>query len=161
MNPIARRRLKVIVNGKPYVVEVGNLRASPITVNVNGRPYLVNIEAGLETLPTDQPAIALESVVRETSAPEKAPVPPGPAGPLVKRVKAPMPGNVLDITVKPGDRVRFRQQLCSLEAMKMKNAIRSPRDGVIASVNVTEGQAISHGDVLFTFADTDQPSADQ
>jgi biotin carboxyl carrier protein len=72
-----------------------------------------------------------------------------------------MPGNVLDITVKPGDRVRFRQQLCSLEAMKMKNAIRSPRDGVIAIVNVTEGQAVSHGDVLFTFADTDQPPAGQ
>jgi biotin carboxyl carrier protein len=35
--------------------------------------------------------------------------------------------------------------------MKMKNAIRSPRDGVIASVEVIEGQAVAHGDVLFTF----------
>jgi len=62
-----------------------------------------------------------------------------------------MPGSVLDIAVKPGDRVRFRQQLCSLEAMKMKNAIRSPRDGVIASVEVTPGQTVAHGDALFTF----------
>jgi biotin carboxyl carrier protein len=65
-----------------------------------------------------------------------------------------MPGNVLNIEVKAGDRVSFRQQLCSLEAMKMKNAIRSPRDGVIASVEVSEGQAVSHGDVLFTFIDS-------
>lgn len=152
MSPTSRRRLKVIVNGKPYLVEVGDLRSSPITVNVNGRPYLVNIEASaLETLPADEPVSALESVVRETSAPEKAPTPPGPGGPLVRQVKAPMPGNILDIAVKPGDQVRFRQQLCSLEAMKMKNAIRSPRDGVIASVNVTVGQAVAHGDVLFTF----------
>jgi biotin carboxyl carrier protein len=158
MSQISRRRLKVTVNGKPYVVEVGNLRASPITVNVNGRPYLVNIDiSALETLPADQQALALESVVRETSAPEKAPTPPGPAGPLVRQVKAPMPGNILDIAVKPGDRVRFRQQLCSLEAMKMKNAVRSPRDGVIADVNVIEGQAVSHGDVLFTFEDSSSP----
>jgi biotin carboxyl carrier protein len=62
-----------------------------------------------------------------------------------------MPGNILDIAVKPGDRVAVRQQLCSLEAMKMKNAIRSPGEGVIASVEVAEGQAVAHGDVLFTF----------
>ncbi len=62
-----------------------------------------------------------------------------------------MPGNILDIRVKPGDKVRFRQPLCSLEAMKMKNLIRSPRDGLIASVEVSEGQSVSHGDVLFTF----------
>jgi biotin carboxyl carrier protein len=152
MNAVPRRRLKVIVNGKPYLVEVGSLTASPITVSVNGRPYLVDIESGgLETIPADAPVVALESATRETSAPEKAPTPPGPGGPLVKHVKAPMPGNILDIAVKPGDRVKFRQRLCSLEAMKMKNAVRSPRDGVIATVEVTEGQTINHGDILFTF----------
>ena len=62
-----------------------------------------------------------------------------------------MPGNILDIAVKPGDKVAARQQLCSLEAMKMKNAIRSPGEGVIASVEVAEGQSVAHGDVLFTF----------
>jgi biotin carboxyl carrier protein len=69
----------------------------------------------------------------------------------VNAVRAPMPGNILDIAVKPGNKVSFRQPLCSLEAMKMKNVIRSPRDGVIARVEVSDGQAVSHGDVLFTF----------
>ncbi|MFQ5576306.1 MAG: biotin/lipoyl-containing protein [Anaerolineae bacterium] len=147
-----KHRVKVVVNGKPYRVEVGDLTVSPLTVTVNGQPYLVNIEAGdLEILPGDTPWRTLESVTRETSAPEKAPPPPGPGGPLVKQVKAPMPGNILDIQVKPGDRVRFRQPLCALEAMKMKNTIRSPRDGVIATAAVSEGQAVAHGDVLFTF----------
>jgi len=105
----------------------------------------------LEIVPADSSAATLEAATRETSAPEKAPKPTGPAGPKVSAVKAPMPGNVLGIRVKPGDKVSFKQTLCSLEAMKMKNAIRSPRDGVIATVNVTEGQAVAHGDVLFTF----------
>jgi biotin carboxyl carrier protein len=152
MSPYSKRKVKVTVNGKPYLVEVGNLGASPITVTVNGRPYLVNVEtAEVQAVPADDVATAFQAVARQTSAPEKAPIPTGPAGPRVSVVKAPMPGNVLDIAVKPGDSVKFRQQLCSLEAMKMKNAIRSPRDGVIAGVEVIEGQAVAHGDVLFTF----------
>jgi len=155
MSPIPRRRVKVTVNGKAYLVEVGDLSASPVTVSVNGRPYLVNVEAAAEKVSAEeQPVVALERVARPTSAPQKAPVPIGPAGPKVDVVRAPMPGNILKIEVKAGDPVSFRQQLCSLEAMKMKNAIRSPRDGVIASVQVDEGQSVSHGDVLFTFIDS-------
>ncbi|GAB4532699.1 MAG: acetyl-CoA carboxylase biotin carboxyl carrier protein subunit [Anaerolineae bacterium] len=152
MNP--RRRLKVTVNGKPYLVEVGDLTTSPITVSVNGRPYLVSIETAAEKVtPEEEPVVALEAVARQTSAPEKAPLPTGPAGPQVDVVRAPMPGNILDVAVRAGDEVKFRQTLCFLEAMKMKNAIRSPRDGVIASVEVSEGQTVSHGDILFTFAE--------
>lgn len=148
----SRRRVKVTVNGKPYVVEVGDLTASPITVHVNGRPYLVNLQpAESGAVSADTAVAALEHVVRETSAPEKVPKSSEPAGPKVERVRAPMPGNILDIAVKPGDRVSFGQRLCSLEAMKMKNAIRSPRDGTVATVAVTEGQAVAHGDVLFAF----------
>ncbi len=69
----------------------------------------------------------------------------------MKAVRAPMPGHIVDIVVKPGDEVSVGQTLCSLEAMKMKNAIRSPRDGLIAGVEVTTGQAVAHGDILVTF----------
>ena len=152
MSPTSRRRIKVIVNGKPYVVEVGDLSTSPITVNVNGRPYLVDIETTqVQRKPAEEPTAVLEMVARQTSVPERVPLPTGPAGPYVNAVRAPMPGNILDIEVKPGDKVRYRQPLCSLEAMKMNNLIRSPRDGLIASVEVSEGQPVSHGDVLFTF----------
>ncbi|MFQ5434148.1 MAG: acetyl-CoA carboxylase biotin carboxyl carrier protein subunit [Anaerolineae bacterium] len=68
-------------------------------------------------------------------------------------VTAPMPGNIIRIAVKPGDTVAVGQTLCYLEAMKMENAIRSPRDGVIERVVVGEGTAVSHGDPLFTLAD--------
>ncbi|MEK6574302.1 MAG: biotin/lipoyl-containing protein [Chloroflexota bacterium] len=55
------------------------------------------------------------------------------------------------MNVKPGDEVTFGQQLCALQAMKMKSAIRSPREGVIASVEVSEGQGVAYGGVLVTF----------
>ncbi len=155
MSPVSRQSLKVTVNGRLYLVELGDLTTSPITVKVNGHPYQVDIETvTVEETPTHEREAALEMVARPTLAPEKATTPAAPIAPQANVVRAPMPGNILGITVKPGDWVSTRQQLCWLEAMKMKNAIRSPRDGVIASVEVSEGQAVAHGDALFTFADT-------
>jgi biotin carboxyl carrier protein len=62
-----------------------------------------------------------------------------------------MPGDILDIQVAPGDQVQVGDQICSLEAMKMKSAIRSARAGTIAAVEVSDGQAVAHGDVLVRF----------
>jgi pyruvate carboxylase subunit B len=62
-----------------------------------------------------------------------------------------MPGTVLEILIKAGDKVTPGQQLCSLEAMKMKSAIRSPREGIIASVEVTDKQRVAFGETLFIF----------
>jgi biotin carboxyl carrier protein len=148
MSAPPKRRVRVTVNGHAYTVEVGDLNADPLVVTVNGQPYVVKVET-LAAEPA--PAQALETVARTTSAPSKVPVPPGPAGPAVKDVRAPMPGNIGDIAVKTGDAVSFGQTLCVLEAMKMKSAIRSPRDGVIATVEVEAGQSVAYGKVLFTF----------
>lgn len=133
-----KKQVTVIVNDKPFRVEVDDLNASPVSVTVNGQAYLVTIQA-------EAMAVAPDT---STDAP---PPPPASTGSSAKSVTAPMPGNIIEIQVKAGDAVSLRQPLCSLEAMKMKNAIRSPRDGVIAAVAVSEGQTVAHGDVLFTF----------
>ena len=65
MSPISRRRVKVTVNGKPYLVEVGDLEASPITVTVNGRLYLVNIEAAAEKFDPHQVAFYLRDLAAD------------------------------------------------------------------------------------------------
>jgi biotin carboxyl carrier protein len=154
MSPTSTRKVNVIVNDKSYLVEVGDLTASPITVTVNGRPYQVNVETVPEEIvPAHRPDLAPEASASPTLAPEKVAAPTSFASSGANEVRAPMPGNILDIAVKPGDQVTVRQQLCSLEAMKMKNAIRSARDGVIATVEVIEGQTVAHGDLLFTFAE--------
>jgi biotin carboxyl carrier protein len=146
------RRVKVTVNGKSYVVEVaGSLTSSPVTVKVNGQPYVVDVESA-EVMTKKAPSAAVhDTVMRETAAPPKAPTPVAPAGPSVSNLKAPMPGAIIEVMAKPGDRVKYGQQLCTLEAMKMNNHIRSPRDGVVATVEVSVGQTVMHGAVLFTF----------
>jgi biotin carboxyl carrier protein len=64
-----------------------------------------------------------------------------------------MPGVIQAVEVKAGDEVKRGQTVVVLDAMKMKNAIKSPRDGVIAEVSVEIGQSVSYGDVLVKFGE--------
>ncbi len=144
------KTIKVLVNGTAYEVEVGDLSVSPIQVVVNGTAYEVKMEAEAA------PAAATVATPKVASAPKPAPV-AAPAKATVaatgsdKEVIAPMPGVILDVAVKPGSKVAAGTLLCYLEAMKMKNAIRSSRDGVIASVEVADGQRVQYGNVLFKY----------
>lgn len=145
---LSDKKVKIVIDDVEYLVEVGDLEQSPVAVTVNGKQYKVAWE-----VLADKPAI--RSVV--PAAPTvSAPPPPAPAPRPVtaaagNEVTAPMPGNILQILVKVGERVEPGQPLCYLEAMKMKNAIRSPRAGTIASVNAQEGQTVAYGTLLFTF----------
>ena len=68
------------------------------------------------------------------------------AGPL--QVKAIIPGKVVAVSVKAGDAVTAGQQLLVVEAMKMQNELRAPRDGTIDRVGVAVGVNIEIGDLL-------------
>jgi biotin carboxyl carrier protein len=63
-------------------------------------------------------------------------------------VRAIIPGRVVAVSVVPGDSVVAGQQLLVVEAMKMQNELRSPRDGVVSKVAVGPGRTIEVGDLL-------------
>jgi biotin carboxyl carrier protein len=59
-----------------------------------------------------------------------------------------MPGKIVRVLVRAGDRVEAGQGLLVVEAMKMQNEIRSPKSGTIERVLAEEGQAVNAGEVL-------------
>jgi len=63
-------------------------------------------------------------------------------------VGAPMPGVVLDVKVKVGDKVEQGQQLMVLSAMKMEMVVQSPVTGVIKSISVEPGMKLEGDDLL-------------
>lgn len=65
-----------------------------------------------------------------------------------ERITAVMPGKVIEILVKPGDTIAQSQPILVLEAMKMENEIRSPRAGIVKSINVNKGDAVETGALL-------------
>ncbi len=59
-----------------------------------------------------------------------------------------IPGTIVSVLVKKGQKVKKGEALCCLHAMKMDNQICSPMDGVVKAVNIKEGQNVSKNDVL-------------
>ncbi|HKO79694.1 MAG TPA: biotin/lipoyl-containing protein [Chitinophagaceae bacterium] len=67
---------------------------------------------------------------------------------LIKEIKAPMPGLVLEIAVADGQEVKTGAKLLILEAMKMENSIMIHADATIKKITVSAGQAVEKGQVL-------------
>lgn len=121
-------------------------------VTVNGTPYVVEIEElGAATVPTYSPVPAAPAPAPApvAAAPVAAPA-PAPAVPAggESGVTSPMPGTILAINVKAGDKVKAGDVLLILEAMKMENEIVAPQDGVVSRVAVTKGASVNTGDLL-------------
>lgn len=154
------RSFRINVQGTSYLVEIDDPHQSPLQVRVNGRPFTVEVEwLGARAEATVSPAIlpAVTPTSRETIP---SPLPPQPPPPRVSEaeqegvttVEAPMPGTIVEVRVKPGDTVARGDELCVLEAMKMRNSIRASRAGQIAEVLVTPGTKVAYGDPLVRFA---------
>ena len=62
---------------------------------------------------------------------------------------APMPGTVLEVLAREGQRVREGQHLMTLEAMKMELALKAPYAGTVTVVDATVGRQVPLGHVLF------------
>ena len=120
-------------------------------VNVNGNSYEVEVEevgAGATALPVVQAApVQAAPAQAPAEAPKAAPA--APAGGT--QVKAPMPGNVLDIKVSNGQSVNEGDVLVILEAMKMENEIYAPCAGTVTVV-ASKGSTVNTGDVLISLS---------
>jgi biotin carboxyl carrier protein len=144
---------KVKIAGRVFEVQIAGLNARPVIAKVDG----IEIEVWPEEPGSADPA-ASQSVQKPGLQP-LSPSQPGrqPAAAtgdsLIKVVRAPIPGVIVSISVQPGSEVSTGQELCVLEAMKMKNTIRSTRSGKIASVSMQIGQHVKHHDVLMEYAE--------
>jgi biotin carboxyl carrier protein len=61
---------------------------------------------------------------------------------------APMPGIIIEIDCKVGDKVKMGQELVILEAMKMQNPLPAPADGEVKAIHVNVRDAVKTGQVL-------------
>ena len=125
-------------------------------ITLNGKQFAVEVERGKAAAQYMGPAAPAPAApapaapaAPAAAAPAAAPAAPAGAG---EPVKAPMPGNILDVRVSAGQTVRAGDILLILEAMKMENEIVAPKDGTLTSVCVSRGQVVETGAVLCTLA---------
>ncbi len=65
-------------------------------------------------------------------------------------IEVPITGKILIVNVKPGDKVKEGDTLCTLESMKMENPILATVDGTISQVGVSADQVVSPGETIAT-----------
>ena len=122
--------LSLLIGTKSYEISIDGS-----TVHVEGIPVQVGIGS---PRPSWGKAGASPSIALGTSR--------GAGGP--QQISAPMPGKIVKLLVKPGDRVEPRQGLVVVEAMKMENELRARAAGTVAEVRAVEGTTVEAGAIL-------------
>ncbi len=143
-------KLRVKIEDQTFEVEVGDLKARPILATFEGETFEVWPE---EPSPAETPTLpAVRPMVTAVVKPAPA-TPTNGAADRSKVVVAPIPGTIVSIAVKEGEQIKAGQEICSLEAMKMKNAIRAHHPGTIARILVNPGDRVNQGQPLMEYAD--------
>ncbi len=135
---------KFRINGNQYEVDVLDVDGNMAKIEVNGTVYDVEMQHDIPKVKAVVPPPAQAKTGREPRQAAEKSTGPGKA----VEVRAPLPGVIIQVLVRPGDEVNAGQTLCTLETMKMENAIKSENAGKVASVNIAPGQSVLQDEVL-------------
>ena len=152
VEPVAAGRYRVVVDGQPREIDVARVGTyglsllfvgdSSVSRDVQVTPagvageLLVRIDGRTATVTIDgRRAGASAAEAAQHARGEQA-------------IVAPMPGRIVRVLVGAGDQVSRKQPVVVVEAMKMENELRSPRDGRVKEVAVTPGASVEAGRVL-------------
>ena len=140
------KEYKFKINGNEYVVAVNGIEGGVADVTVNGVGYSVELEtpvAAAAATPAPAPAAAAPAAATAPAA--------KPAG-AGKAVKSPLPGVIIEVSVKEGQAVKAGQKVAVIEAMKMENEISAESDGTVTAIHVNKGDSVLEGADIVTIA---------
>lgn len=132
------KSFKFTIDGQQFETTVNELEGNMAEVTVNGKSFQVAIEK--------EEAVAAPRMAAVAAAPRAAQA----AGNQV--VKSPLPGSIVKVLVKAGDKVNVGDTLLTMESMKMENVIKSEYAGTVSSVSVAAGQNVMQDDRLLEIA---------
>jgi biotin carboxyl carrier protein len=152
-------KLRVTVDGRERTLEVRRLADGGWSLVGGTEARLVDVDGAAPKLavevshPDGEPRLAAAEVRAVDGTDQRAAGGPAAvsgvgraAGPLT--LQAPIPGKIAKVLVRPGERAAKGQPLLVIEAMKMENELRAPREAVVSALHVAEGNAVETGQDL-------------
>jgi glutaconyl-CoA/methylmalonyl-CoA decarboxylase subunit gamma len=138
------KSFKFNIRGNVYEVEIVKLENTLAEVEVNGTTYQVEIET--KRTETKTPILVRSAVVK----PEGSHIIARneTVRSTVYSVKAPLPGCIMSVFVKEGDKIKRGDKILVYEAMKMENNLLAEKDGIIKTLKVKVGDNVLQGEVL-------------
>ena len=142
-------KINVKIQDTQYEVIIEDINERPIKAVIEGETFEVWPEE------PQQPATPQESLPASSMTTDNlhANAPANSSATISNELRAPIPGVIIDILVKAGESVVTGQELCILEAMKMKNSIRANHAGIIDEIHTRVGDQVQHGQILLRFKD--------
>ena len=148
-------RVRVTRDGKSRVFEAVRVAATArastwsLLPEGGGAASLVDVDGAAPdlTVTVDNVSVPCKLQSARAKVAGRAAPPPkvGPAS-----IQSPMPGKVVKVLIAVGDEVKAGQGVVVVEAMKMENELKAPKDGKVKSVAVKEGQPVDTGQTLAT-----------
>ena len=133
------KNFKFTIKGHDYEVEILDIENNIARIEVNGTVY--EVEVHKEIRETKTPTIVRQNV----------PLPKEPktlTTSQITKVITPLPGTIMEVFVKEGDKVEKEAKLLMMEAMKMENNILADQSGIVKKVFVKPGDTVLQGDTL-------------
>ncbi|SFF39121.1 acetyl-CoA carboxylase biotin carboxyl carrier protein subunit [Thermoflexibacter ruber] len=134
IQPLGSNHFHILYQNRSYNAEIvkADYAEKSFTVKINGNTYQIAVQDRFDLL--------LEQLGMGKASKQK-----------LNDLKAPMPGLILDILVKEGDKVKKGDNLLILEAMKMENMIKSTGEGTVKSIKTSRGDRVEKNHVLIVF----------
>lgn len=146
------KQYKFKINGNDYNVAINSTNGNLADVTVNGVSYQVEMENAMPAAPVAAPVQAAPQVSAPAPQPAAAPAPAAKPAGEGKAVTSPLPGVIIEVSVKEGDTVAAGQKVAVLEAMKMENEIQAEKAGVVTKIHVSKGDSVLEGASIVTIA---------
>ena len=135
-------KYKVSISDRAYEVEIEDIHARPIVAYVDGQKFEVHPDTESRTETREETT---------ESKPVGDSTQPAVQTGNENELTAPLPGTIISVFVRPGDTIEAGKVVLIIEAMKMKNSIRTTRGGTVAEVLVSPGQTVAHKQALVRF----------
>lgn len=124
-----------------------------LRITVNGKTYDVQVEELSEGSSASVPAAPAPAAAAQPA--QAAPAAQAPAAAPAasadgEKILCPMPGTILSINVKAGEKISEGDVIVVFEAMKMENEIKAPRDCTVLSVDVSKDDTVETGTLIAT-----------
>jgi acetyl/propionyl-CoA carboxylase alpha subunit len=129
----------ILVNGQPFVAGFDGER-----VLIDGAPYDIKLQGDQVLVGGIGHGLTVEGLAEARGARPRSPSAAAAAGAVI----AIMPGKIIRVLVALGEEIAEGQVVCLLEAMKMENELKAPKQGRVKALYAEPGQTVEKGAVL-------------
>jgi len=141
-----------VIDGESHEVEVSNPEPNVFLIKKNGKVYEAFVSPNTDAHAPKVVSVNGHDIEVSLSDPKKLRG-AGKAGASAEgtaEVKTAMPGKIVRILVEAGAKVEKGDGILVVEAMKMQNELKAPKDGTVTDIRVAEDDTVAAGDVLAT-----------